>query len=73
MRHTICNLCGKTFDFLDEQENFSMRRLIGYGSRHDGEALSLDLCCDCMDKLIDRCVVSPVVDLETVSAADPGV
>ena len=62
MKKTVCNMCGKTFDGWDEQENFSIYRTIGYGSRHDGEILSLDLCCDCMDKLIDMCSISPVED-----------
>lgn len=60
MRKTICNLCGEDFDFWDEQEDYSIYKRIGYGSRYDGKHLSLDICCKCMDELIGRCVISPV-------------
>lgn len=56
----ICNKCGKTFDMWDAQENFSIESRIGYGSVFDGSLLSLRLCCDCMDKLIQSCKVSPI-------------
>lgn len=66
MKKTICNLCGKNFDFLDEQENFSIYTRIGYGSKYDDEQLKLDLCCECMDNLIDLCVISPVSEHDAV-------
>lgn len=66
MKKTICNLCGKTFDFLDEQENFSIYTRIGYGSKYDGEQLKLDLCCECMDNVIGLCVISPVSEHDAV-------
>ena len=56
-----CNKCGKTFDFLDTQENFSIRRRMGYGTMYDGDDLELDLCRDCMQELIQNCAVSPLV------------
>lgn len=59
-----CNMCGKEFDFWDEQENFCFEYQIGYGSVHDGENLSLNLCCDCFDKVIDmiapQCKINPL-------------
>lgn len=63
-RKTFCNMCGKQFDLFDEQEEFSITRTIGYGSRYDMCSLRLDLCCKCMDKLIGQCVISPVTELE---------
>ena len=64
MKNTTCNLCGKTFDLWDEQEDFSIyKRRIGYGSRYDDHELKLNLCCDCMDRIIDMCVIHPTVDL----------
>lgn len=66
MKKTICNLCGKNFDFWDEQGNFSIYTCIGYGSKYDGEQLKLDLCCECMDNLIDLCVISPVSEHDAV-------
>jgi len=59
----ICNKCGKEFDVYDTQEDFSIHRSnIGYGSKHDGCDLELDLCCNCMDEIIDSCKISPVTD-----------
>lgn len=60
MRQTLCNICGNKFDFWDEQENYSIYTTIGYGSKYDGEHLKLDICCKCMDNLIDRCGISPI-------------
>lgn len=59
---TICNKCGKPFDFWDEQENITVTRRIGYGSTHDGEYLSLHLCSHCMDELLDSCLISPTYE-----------
>ena len=65
MKNTVCNMCGKKFDIWDEQEAFGVyERRIGYGSRYDGHGLKLDLCCNCMDKIIDQCVIHPTIDLE---------
>ena len=58
----ICNKCGKKFDIWDTQENFSVYRRLGYGTKYDGDDLELDLCCDCMEKLIDECIISPIVE-----------
>ena len=66
MKKTICNLCGKNFDFWDEQEDFSIYTRIGYGSKYDDEQLKLNLCCECMDELIDLCVISPVSEHDAV-------
>lgn len=49
----VCNVCGKTFDFYDSNESFGMHHYIGYGSKHDGEILDLNLCCKCFDKVLD--------------------
>lgn len=60
MKSIRCNLCGKSFDFWDEQENYVVHRIIGYGSKHDGDCIDLHVCCGCMDALIDSCEISPV-------------
>lgn len=60
-----CNKCGKKLDMWDIQEDFSMQRSLGYGSKYDGSDFDIDLCCGCMDELIDemieKCVISPVI------------
>lgn len=56
----ICNLCGKEMDIWDKKEEFSIHRRCGYGTKYDGETIELDICCDCMERLIDSCKVPPV-------------
>lgn len=60
-----CNVCGKTFDQADRNQHFTMYARIGYGSKYDGDELMLDICTDCMDSLIDRCVISPLESDDT--------
>lgn len=55
-----CNKCGKFLDLWDFQEDFSLRRFLGYGTKYDGERLEIKLCCECMEKLIDECKISPI-------------
>lgn len=45
-------MCDKVFDEWDLQEDFSLRRWIGYGSIHDTEYLDLRFCCECFDKKV---------------------
>ena len=63
----MCSICGKQVDFYDEQQNFSLIRDIGYGSKYAGKALNLSLCCGCFDRLLDKilpeCAVSPISEL----------
>ena len=42
----VCNMCGKTFDLWDHQEDFCFDRHIGYGSAHDFERMQLNLCAN---------------------------
>lgn len=55
-----CNKCGREFDIFDKKAGFSLHKKIGYGSRYDGDTLELDMCCDCMDGLIESCAISPI-------------
>lgn len=67
MKKTICNMCGKKFDVWDDQESFGIHRdRIGYGSRHDGCVLDLDLCCNCMDTIIEMCRIMPTYGHDAV-------
>ena len=51
---TRCNVCGKTVEQVFEgQMVISIHDRVGYGSKHDGSMLDLDICSDCFDKLID--------------------
>lgn len=61
-KNIVCNKCGKPFDRWDKQEAFRIYRELGYGTKHDGSKLELDLCCSCMDVLIEECAISPIVE-----------
>lgn len=50
MIQRVCNMCGKPFDYSDEEQDISFHRPIGYGSRFDLSYLNLDLCNQCFDK-----------------------
>lgn len=58
----VCNKCGKMFDLWDTQEDFSIERVLGYGTKYDGDKMNIHLCCECMEKLVDECIVSPISD-----------
>jgi len=59
-----CNICGKELDFWDFTEDYSIKRRLGYGTKYDGDDLELHICCDCMDKLIDGCKISPITPVD---------
>lgn len=53
-----CDMCGKEFNEFDRQEDFGFYYPnIGYGSKFDGTHISIDLCCDCFDKMIEEYVI----------------
>lgn len=64
-KQKACNMCGREFDMWDAQEDFTIERYLGYGTKYDGERLSLHLCCFCMEKIIDACEISPILLLPT--------
>ena len=55
-----CNKCGKKMDEFDIQQEFSVSSRLCYGSKYDTAKLDIDLCCSCMDDLIESCKISPV-------------
>lgn len=61
-----CNLCGKVLDMCDEHCDFVIsKEFIGYGSKYDGDAVELRLCCECFDAIVDACHLNPIIDNET--------
>ena len=58
----VCNICGEPLDNFDFMQRFKIHTNIGYGSKFDGENLNINICCICMDHLIERCKVSPISD-----------
>lgn len=54
---TRCNVCGKTVEqVFENQMPISIHDRVGYGSKHDGSMLDLDICPDCFDKLRSECL-----------------
>ena len=51
----VCNRCGMSFDCGEEFENNLIHNFnigFGYGSKHDLERWSFDLCETCIEKLV---------------------
>ena len=61
-RVIYCNICGKKFDVYDESSGACISTEIGYGSKYDGELVDFDICNECMDELIDKCKISPLLE-----------
>ena len=60
-------MCGKEFDRWKEDENFSFHSMIGRGSKYGMFEFDLDLCCNCMDRMLDKylipeCKYNPLID-----------
>lgn len=62
MEELKCNLCGQPLDQWDVQNDFVLHRKIGFGSDYDTEELKLQLCNSCLDSLVARCEVTPLVE-----------
>ena len=61
---TFCNKCGKEFDIWDGQEGYKIYCTAGYGTKYDGMKIELDLCCGCMEELLDGCVLPAHSEIE---------
>jgi len=49
----ICNMCGEHIKPLKYHDNFlSVNKTWGYGSAHDGETHSFELCEPCYDRVL---------------------
>lgn len=62
MTKVICNCCGKEIG----SAAFHMDEIMPYGSEHDGDLFTLDLCANCMDKLVETvrplCKIDPLTE-----------
>ena len=65
MNIRYCNICGRKMDFWDIQEDYTIHTTAGYGSKYDEEEIELHICCDCMDKIIDQCKITPITSQAT--------
>lgn len=67
----VCNVCGRDLDEVDVQEDYGIHKVMGYGTKFDGDTLDLHLCCNCMENLIDSCAVSPIPTAESKDKGEP--
>ena len=65
MKKTIiqCNMCGAEMGEADIKNGLSTQRYSGTGFIYANKAMRLDLCCDCLDNLIDLCKISPICEV----------
>lgn len=56
-----CNLCSNPLDEWDLQEDFTIHKFVGYGSRYDLSEVHLQMCCNCFDKIVDSCKINPII------------
>ena len=54
MENKVCNICGKTLDNFDLQNNPNIHTQLSYGSKYDGSTVDLDLCTDCWDFVLTQ-------------------
>lgn len=50
---TGCNKCGKLFNALDLDLKCEYHKVLGYGSKHDGKTIDINLCGDCLDEELE--------------------
>lgn len=57
-----CNVCGQQIGAFDKHNCLSFSKVLGYGSKYDGEFIDIDICPHCFDKLIEKMVIKPFMD-----------
>lgn len=55
-----CNFCGRQLDIFDLNEDYSIHKILGYGTEYDGSKIDLNFCCECMNNIISKCAISPI-------------
>lgn len=59
MRILKCNVCGRDIGFDNQSDVQSICCTLGYWSKYDGETIVLDICPECLDEIIESCVIDP--------------
>lgn len=58
----FCNKCNKEFNIFDIHNGLKIKRVMGYGSTYDGDDINLNICTNCLDELINSCLINPIVN-----------
>lgn len=62
LKLVICNMCGADIDIMSNpylDSYISIDKVWGYGSPHDGEHHSIDLCIDCYRNFLSTLKIAP--------------
>lgn len=70
-KKVYCNLCGDELNQISAMGGCYINAdRIGYGSKHDGEPLNLNLCDNCRGTVSDLCRDTPYIPYETTFGMD---
>lgn len=53
-------MCGKDIDDNEREDSWGFVDTLGYYSKYDGSKITMDLCPECVDKIIEQCIISPI-------------
>ena len=70
IQNTRCNMCGRTFTPIDKYGGILIDEILGYGTKYDGEYLRINMCCECLESMIEKCVISPINSVEKCGETD---
>lgn len=68
LRAVICNGCGRQLKVekgVLREGCFCAEQIFGYFSSMDGKRISFDLCEECFQRLLNRCVIPAEIEEET--------
>ena len=60
-----CNLCGNVIDPMTGRGGIHISEELGYGSKYDMDLLDMEICYECLDRIVDACRISPVRPYDT--------
>lgn len=68
MRACICNVCGKALKNPRDLDFVNIHFRIGYGSKYDGDMIDMDICPECLDKMLIKYIptfkINPLISGE---------
>ena len=50
---SVCDCCGKKDNVMRGIVHHTFGGYAGYGSKHDGEYITIVLCTECLDRMLD--------------------